>query len=130
MSLPFYKHWYCFKVRRNRKSMILANLMILAILSVITFVLHCITYSKSECALLFGLFAAPLAITSHILASQRLKDINLSGWLALLLIPANLIDALYMTPFTATFFFFLWTIPGSQGLNRYGPNPLENPFPS
>lgn len=60
---------------------------------------------------------APILITALVLARRRLNDLDLSGWVALLLLVplANFILVLVL---------LFW--PGSKGANRFGPRPVPN----
>ena len=59
----------------------------------------------------------PVFILLFIMGVRRLNDANLSGWLSLL----------SLVPFVNVLFgLALLFIPGSQGANRYGPQPRKN----
>lgn len=60
----------------------------------------------------------PLVVYMFVLAKRRLNDLDNTGWLALLLfIPlVGFLFSLYM-----------WFAPGTNGRNRFGPMPAQNP---
>lgn len=62
---------------------------------------------------LWGAFILFLLICNVLVIAQRLRDIEWSGWWAL---PAIILPII---PFV------LWFIPGTQGENKYGPDPLS-----
>lgn len=66
---------------------------------------------------LLALIYIPLFVTLLIMARRRLHDLNLTGWIALLmLVPlVNIILGLVL---------LFW--PGSKGANRFGPPPVPN----
>ena len=56
-------------------------------------------------------------LVPHLAVSvRRLHDINMSGWLYLLI----------FVPFGSIAIFVFTVIPGTRGANRYGPDPFEN----
>ena len=64
------------------------------------------------------LFYVPLFAVQIIMAKRRLHDLDSTGWLSLLIfVPlVNLLFGLY-----------LWFAPGTNGRNRFGPAPAQNP---
>lgn len=69
-------------------------------------------------------FGIPTAICSYLLVAQRLRDIGISGWFALLWYVVNAFDPPVRLALTATFVLVLCGIPGNLGPNRYGDDPL------
>lgn len=80
-------------------------------------------------------FYPALIFTGACVLSKRLHDRGRSGWLAAIVLAALI--AVWPGPHTFFDFFFalivLWAVvelgvlPGEQGANRYGPNPLKAP---
>ncbi len=60
----------------------------------------------------------PMVVYMFVLAKRRLNDLDQTGWLSLLLfVPlVGLLFTLYM-----------WFAPGTNGRNRFGPMPAQNP---
>ncbi len=73
---------------------------------------------------IFLLFFIPYLICAYTLSAQRLRDMNLSGWLALLWIPVGVADEQFGGAASLAFLIVLCAIPGTSGVNRYGPDPL------
>lgn len=110
MSKPVTENMFSFSGRRNRKSYILAASSMVAamiVLSILSSALSAATDSVAP-AVVGGLLYIPLMVLGIALASQRARDFGWSGWA--ILIPG--------------FAFVLLFVPGTQGVNRYGPDPL------
>jgi uncharacterized membrane protein YhaH (DUF805 family) len=108
---------FSFRGRRNRKSYILASLVFVAISLVVWTIAIVLAYSSngSTGLIVAGLISIPFAIIGWALGSQRCRDFGWTGWAMLLtLIP-------YIGWIFAIAIMF---IPGTQGSNRYGPDPL------
>ena len=72
-------------------------------------------------ALIFGI---PAAISGYMLTAQRLRDLNLSGWLALLWIPLNVLEGSLGVALNLAALIVLCAVPGTRGSNKYGDDPL------
>jgi uncharacterized membrane protein YhaH (DUF805 family) len=66
------------------------------------------------------IFGVPAAISSYLLTAQRLRDLNLSGWFALLWIPLNMLDGSLARALSVAALIVLCAIPGTAGPNKYG----------
>lgn len=124
MSVPFAEDWFSFSIRRNRKSYILASLLLIAIMIVVILAMRFFDAHGRSAYLVFGLFFIPYVICTYSLTAQRLRDMNLSGWLALLWIPVEIADSHLGGAASLAFLIVLCAIPGTRGPNRYGPDPL------
>lgn len=74
---------------------------------------------------IFLLFFIPYVICTYSLTAQRLRDINQTGWLALLWIPVGTADNYVGGAASLAFIIALCSIPGTEGPNRYGSDPLN-----
>ena len=72
-------------------------------------------------------FLLPGTFCSWMLVGQRLRDLGLSGWLALLAFPMPMLEPMYALIVGTTALVLLATVPGSKGHNRYGADPLIEP---
>lgn len=124
MSLPATEFWFSFDVRRNRMSFIFANLILLFIMALAIFGLWFFEVRIRSGRIIFFLFYVPFLIAQYMLSAQRLRDINLTGWLALLWFPIGLLPEQYNAAAAVTFLIVLSAVPGSIGHNRYGDDPL------
>lgn len=70
----------------------------------------------------------PLTFLLCLFAAQRIRDFGLTGWLVLLFIPVMILDQ-YIYVGTLIAMIIILVIPGTQGDNRYGPDPLSLRFP-
>lgn len=121
MSKPVFQDLFkLHNARRNRKSYILAFLLINLIGSSYLSVFHELKEIVSMKTLAtVVLLTLPLllctALTQIAITTQRLRDIGSPGWLAsILLLPG----------ISAILLIALCFIPGQKGKNRYGPDPL------
>jgi uncharacterized membrane protein YhaH (DUF805 family) len=117
MSKPVMEDLFSFSGRRNRKSYILASLAFLAIASVIWAFAFVVSYSTNSIAgmIIAGLLTIPAAIIGWALGSQRCRDFGWTGWAVLIT----------LIPYVGWIFAIaIMFIPGTQGPNRYGADPL------
>lgn len=117
MSKPVTEDLFSFSGRRNRKSYILAGLLMFAVLCAIWIIAGILTYSSDTSipTILAGLLSLPAAVIGWALGSQRCRDFGWTGWSMLLT----------LVPFVGGIFAIaIMFVPGSQGFNRYGPDPL------
>ena len=112
--------------RRNRQSYILYCLASAAAFTVVSFIVAFIiqaAYARPDGMSVGGqltltsLLIAFLvwAVSSLMVGAQRCRDVGWTGW-------AILFTAVPF--FGLVFAFALWFIPGNQGENRFGPDPL------
>lgn len=124
MSLPATDYWFSLSVRRNRKSYILSSLLLTATFLAVIFALWFFGARGRGGFIILLLFFVPYLICGYLLTAQRLRDMNLTGWLALLWIPVGIADSYVGGAASFAFFIILCVVPGTQGDNRYGPDPL------
>lgn len=118
MSKPVFEDLFTFSGRRNRLSYFLASLaLVTAIFAVATIGGSIMVSSNGEAAgfilILTGLI--PLVLINLAVTAQRIRDFGWTGW-------AVLISIIPYIGFV--FMIAILFIPGTQGPNRYGPDPL------
>jgi uncharacterized membrane protein YhaH (DUF805 family) len=123
MTSP-YEDWFSLSIRRERKSFIYASLILLLLLFFIFFGIEWLDVSRKAKNLFLMVYFLLGLICSYTLTAQRLRDINLTGWLALLWIPISFADESLRFTLTSAFALALWVVPGTKGDNAYGPSPL------
>jgi uncharacterized membrane protein YhaH (DUF805 family) len=79
---------------------------------------------KLPAYIILTIFIVPYIICGYLLTAQRLRDMNLTGWLALLWIPIGIADSYVGGAASVASYIVLCVTPGTQGENRYGPDPL------
>jgi len=104
----------------------LANLLLLLILLVVYLVLSLFDAQGRAGYAIYLAFFVPAIVCTYFLTAQRLRDMNLSGWLSLLWMPLGYIDQQFNGMISVCVLIILCSVPGSRGANRYGPDPLEN----
>jgi uncharacterized membrane protein YhaH (DUF805 family) len=125
MSLPALEGWFSPSVRRNRKSFILAVIALIVVAVGSLMIISWFSETSAGMALWLWAFVIPSVICTYFLTAQRLRDLNVSGWLALLWIPINALDKSTAGYTIAPVVLFLLSIiPGTKGPNNYGPDPL------
>lgn len=124
MSLPASEHWFSTEVRRNRKSFIFANVFLLTIMMLVTGVLVFYEAGLRSGQIIYLLFYVPFLITQYFLTAQRLRDFGATGWLSLLWIAIALLPPPYYGAVSLAFLLVLCAVPGTEGENRYGRDPL------
>ncbi len=123
MSKPVFEDLFRFSGRRNRKSYALYFLAMLMMIAV-TFSVATVSAleSKNESSFILGIGLLTLEslvflIPSVAVGGQRCRDFGWTGWAYLLVI----------VPYVGWIFgLALLFIPGTDGPNRYGPNPIGN----
>jgi uncharacterized membrane protein YhaH (DUF805 family) len=118
MSKPVMEDLFSFSGRRNRKSYILASLLIFAVILLVWCVAAFMTYASNGYVpvIIAGLISIPVAIAAWALGSQRCRDFGWTGWAMLIT----------LIPYVGWIFSIaIMFIPGTQGPNRYGPDMLE-----
>lgn len=133
MSKPVFEDLFSFgNVRRNRLSYFLYSLALFALMVALVFLsigyLGAVNPSMFSleaptpqdpnglgALVLLGALMIPIAISSWAVSAQRCRDFGWSGWAVLLT----------MVPYVGFIFAIaLLFIPGTDGENRYGPNPV------
>jgi len=123
MTSPF-EDWFSLSIRRERKSFIYASLILLLLLFLIFLGIEWLDVSRKAKNLFHIVYFVLGLVCSYTLTAQRLRDINLTGWLALLWIPISFADENIRLTLTTAFALVLWVVPGSKGDNTYGSSPL------
>jgi uncharacterized membrane protein YhaH (DUF805 family) len=126
MSKPVFSDLFTLSGRRNRKSYILFCLCVFVIYVVLSIVIGMAGASGDGAAVLatsgIGIILwLVIAIAAWPVGAQRCRDFGWTGWAILITI----------IPFVGGLFAIaLWFIPGTQGANRYGPDPLGGAEPA
>lgn len=128
MSVPATDYWFSLSIRRNRKSYLLASMWLWLIIVAVVAVLYFTEPSGGWAMFVLLAFFLPASICSWCLTAQRLRDMNLTGWLALLWIPVNVADRFVGGAVSLAFIIVLVVVPGTKGPNRYGADPLEEGY--
>ncbi|ESX85293.1 membrane protein [Mesorhizobium sp. LSHC412B00] len=102
----------------------LANLLLVGVLVCVVLVLWVFAPSKRNGYLILLVFLVPFVLCQYFLTGQRLRDMGLTGWLALLWLPVGIADNYVGGAATLAFILVLCVVPGTVGPNRYGPDPL------
>ena len=117
MSKPVTENLFSFSGRRNRKSYIFAMLMWLAVLAVIWVAATVVSW-KADTAwpLVFaGVASIPSVVSSWTCSGQRCRDFGWTGWAVLI----------SLIPYVGVIFTLaIMFVPGTLGVNRYGPDPV------
>lgn len=127
MSLPASEYWFSFSERRNRKSYLIATIMLIGVMIAVFAALSFFGSGKRTSLIILVLFGLPWIFVSYNLTAQRLRDFNVTGWLTLLWVPINMLQNEYSglsSAISLVFWIILVFVPGSVGGNRYGPNPI------
>lgn len=117
MSKPVFEDLFRFSGRRNRKSYILYLVALFVFEAIIWAIASTITHVSGSWVPvdIAGAISIPCAISGWAVGSQRCRDFGWTGWAMLItLIP-------YVGWIFALAIIF---IPGTEGPNRYGPDPL------
>lgn len=115
MSKPVFEDLFSFEGRRNRKSYIYYALTMTAISIVLGLVLVPIAVGTGGIGMILFVLFLPILVSSWAVGSQRCRDFGWSGWAILIA----------MIPYIGVLFALaILFIPGNQGDNRYGVDPL------
>ena len=102
----------CFDGRINRKVFLFRNLILYGI-SIVVHLLMWLIFSSAASWIVSVAFAAP----GFSLGIRRLHDLDKTGWFSLI----------YFIPVVNVIFeLYLLFCKGTEGMNRYGSDPLEN----
>ena len=124
MGIPALEYWFSISIRRNRKSFMLASLALFAVVIGFLFLFSQFEPNRRAATLIVLLFGIPFIVAQYTLTSQRLRDIGLTGWLALLWIPVSILDRPAAGAIGLVALIVLCSVPGTIGPNRYGPDPI------
>jgi len=125
MSLPASEFWFSTTVRRNRKSFIIANAFLVLIMALVIGALIFFEVGLRAGQMIYYLFFIPFLIAQYFLTAQRLRDFGITGWLSLLWVAIAFLPPPYSGVFSLTFLLVLCAVPGTEGDNRYGSDPLK-----
>jgi len=124
MGVPYTEDWFSFTIRRNRKSFIFANMLLVGIMFAVLLALWFFSVREELRWLILLVFFVPYAVCGYSLSAQRLRDMNLTGWLALLWIPIGVADSYIGGAASLAFAIVLSVVPGTRGTNSFGPDPV------
>lgn len=110
-SHAFYEGWFAFYGRRTRLSYFLAVLAYGAMSFGIFWLFSQFPMSQGTWNLLTIIFSFAFIVVGYVVSSQRLRDIGLSPWFALLWIPIGFLSNEYHLAFTVAFYLVLQGIP-------------------
>lgn len=125
MSLPATEYWFSVSARRNRKSFMLANLCLFLFMALVVLALYFFEVRVRTGNLIYMVFYVPFVVVQYFLTAQRLRDFGVTGWLALTWVPLAFLPQPFLAVATSVFFLVLCSVPGTQGSNRYGNDPLD-----
>ena len=117
---PVFSHWFNLSIRRERRSFIFASLVLIVVFVTIFISVDLLPISTRAKSYILIIYAIATLIASYTLTAQRLRDMNVTGWLALLWIPTSSVQNELGSALTLTFIIILWTVPGIEGSNKYG----------
>lgn len=119
---PFYNDLFRFSGRRRRGSyfnFLVTSIFLFMVVAAIAIPLQLAGFTIAVHAIIWA-FAICLGIVNTIVAAQRCRDFDWSGWVALLIHVPLLGWVLWL---------MLLFYPGTRGPNRYGPDPREAYLP-
>lgn len=126
MSVPATEEWFSISIRRNRKSFLLAVILLLVVLATGFLLTMWIAQTSKGRLIGMAIFLGPGILGSYLLGAQRLRDFGVSGWWTVLWIPLGFIENEAVSQAVGTLSFAaLCAIPGTPGANRFGPDPLH-----
>lgn len=123
-SYPALEDWFSTSIRRNRKSFVLATIALFAVLVAVMAVVFWFSKTKDGFLLVMLPFGFAYFVCSYLLTAQRIRDMGLTGWLALLWVPVGMADTYLHGAASLAAWIVLCAVPGTAGPNRYGPDPL------
>lgn len=127
MSKPAFSDLFSFSGRRNRQSYFLVSLAIgsvtFLLLGISDLILDNVQLAAERIIAnaIYGAILVTAFVPFCFVTAQRCRDIGVSGWLAFMM----------LLPFIGGIF-VLWALsrPGTQGSNKYGPDPLGPALPA
>ena len=123
MTQPVLEEWFSLEIRRNRKSFIFSYL-ILSIIQIL--IISVYNFFDSSNYIILIVFNIPILFCTYTLCAQRLRDMNITGWLALIWLPLNIMGGNIGIGLILIFSIILCCYPGTEGPNKYGDDPLNN----
>lgn len=126
MGIAFLNDWFSITIRRNRLSYILATIALYATFAGMYAIWYIFAQTQSGRSIGFLVFGVLANICSYFLTAQRLRDINLSGWWALLWVPLNMMEGSLKSALFLAGVIILCAIPGNNGPNKFGPDPTAS----
>jgi uncharacterized membrane protein YhaH (DUF805 family) len=124
------EQWFSLSIRRERKSFIFGSIILLLLMVAIIYVIDILDVSNRVKTLFLAVYAALATVVSYTLSAQRLRDMGVTGWLALIWLPINFSADEFRSVLTSIFILILWVVPGTQGSNRYGRSPIAHKIPN
>lgn len=116
MSKPAFEDIFSFSGRRNRKSYIVYTIVVFFIVLVLSVIIGFIGAATAGIGLVLYVLILPLVVSSWAVGSQRCRDFGWTGWAMLITI----------IPYVGLIFIVaIMVVPGKDGENRYGPDPLQ-----
>ncbi|MDA5555263.1 DUF805 domain-containing protein [Shimia sp. MMG029] len=117
MSKPVFQDIFSFSGRRNRKSYFLFTLLMVILSMIVSGVTAGVATATAGLGLILLVLLLPFLVASWAVGSQRCRDFGWTGWAILITIIPGI---------GILFAIALLFVPGTQGANRYGPDPLGN----
>ena len=115
MSKPTFEDIFAFSGRRNRKSYIVYSIAVFLLMVVLFAIITGIATATGGLGIVLYVVVLPLVISSWAVGSQRCRDFGWTGWAMLIT----------LIPYLGFIFIIaLMIVPGTDGENRYGPDPL------
>lgn len=124
MGVPALDEWFSPIIRRNCKSFIIATLALYATFAACYLVWIAFAQTPRGRSLGLLVFGVPAALCSYMLSGQRLRDLGVSGWYALLWIPINMLEGQLRLAGLTAILIILCAIPGTRGSNKFGEDPV------
>jgi uncharacterized membrane protein YhaH (DUF805 family) len=121
MSHLAHEDWFSLTTRRNRKSFIFANIYLLSMAISLFFILALFDATMRASNIITVIFYIPFIIVGYTLSAQRLRDMNITGWISIIWLIIGFLPDWAASFVSLTFWLFLISVPGSIKENRYGP---------
>lgn len=83
-----------------------------------------LTLQDSTRGVLSLIVLALAVVCNYFLSAQRLRDLNVTGWLSLFWVPIGMLPDPFSSVGSIIFLICLCAIPGTRGENSFGPDPL------
>lgn len=128
MGTPVYSGWLRFSGRRDAKSYFwfcVAFSIVYGFLAIVLLLSFIGSKFDLEYFWIVGLIVIIFKSIYYVVSAQRFRDFGITGWAALLLIPVAFLDVFSFGLAHLISSLVLWTVPGTRGENRYGPDPIE-----
>lgn len=116
MSKPILDGMFSLEGRRNRKSLLLYFLVYFVILTIVSAIATVMANIDPSLGIIVLLMWLPMPYSACVVLAQRCRDVGWTGWAVLIV----------LIPLIGMFFLIsLFFIPGTDGPNRYGPDPTK-----